>query len=83
MHLDDCPHWREASARLHEAMRRAGLDPTGVRYRRIPTADAPPHFPGSPTILIEGRDAFATPVTVGPTCRRYPTEQGVDVAPSL
>jgi hypothetical protein len=83
VHLDDCPHWPEAGVRLREAMRRVGLDPARVRYRRVASPDALAGFPGSPTILIEGRDAFPAPVTIGPTCRRYATQKGVDVAPSV
>ena len=81
--LDDCPHWRQADARLREAMRRSGLDPTRLRYQVVHTVDAPASFPGSPTILVDGRDAFPAPAPVGPTCRRYPTQQGIEGAPSL
>lgn len=83
VHLDDCPLWRDAAARLRDAMRAAGLDPATVRYRSVVTANAPLDFPGSPTILIDGRDAFPAAVPAGPTCRRYPTERGLDFAPSL
>jgi hypothetical protein len=83
VHLDDCPNWREASARLGEAMRRVGLDPARLRHRCVATAHAPADFPGSPTILIGGRDAFPAPTTAGPTCRRYANGRGGDVAPSV
>jgi hypothetical protein len=83
VHLDDCPLWRGAAERLREAMRRAGVDPASLRGRSIATEDAPADFPGSPTILIEGRDPFAIATPVGPVCRRYPTEQGLDLAPSM
>ncbi len=83
VYLDDCPHSRAAVARVGEAMRIAGLDPTSVRYRSVATAHASPDFPGSPTILIDGRDPFPNASPVGPTCRRYPTAQGPDVAPSV
>ena len=83
IHLDDCPHWRQAAARVGEAMRVAGLDPMSVRYRSVATEGAPADFPGSPTILIDGRDPFPNAVPAGPTCRRYPTAQGPDVAPTL
>jgi hypothetical protein len=83
VHLDDCPHWHEAATRLDEAMRTSGHDPARVRHRSFPTTSAPAGFPGSPTILIDGRDPFPTTTPAGPTCRRYRTEHGVDVAPSL
>ncbi|MGH8982718.1 MAG: thioredoxin family protein [Acidimicrobiia bacterium] len=83
VHLDDCPHWRQAATRLGDAMRIAGQDPTSVRCRSVATAHAPANFAGSPTILIDGRDPFPNGVHAGPTCRRYPTEHGLDFAPSL
>jgi hypothetical protein len=83
VHLADCPNWREARGRVRAAMGRVGLDPARLRYRCVATADAPADFPGSPTILIEGRDAFPAPAPAGPTCRRYPNGRGVDVAPSI
>jgi hypothetical protein len=83
VHLDDCPHWRTADERLREAMRLAGLDPARLRYRSVVTADAPADFPGSPTILVDGRDPFPTTAPTGPTCRRYEDETGPDGAPSV
>jgi hypothetical protein len=83
VHLDDCPLWLGAAARLRQAMGRAGVDPAGLRDRSIATEDAPADFPGSPTILIEGRDPFAGAMPGGLACRRYPTEHGLDFAPSV
>lgn len=83
VHLDDCPLWRGAATRLRAAMRMVGLDPTHVRYRSVATAATPADFPGSPTILIEGQDPFAGDAAGAPACRRYSTERGLDVAPSL
>jgi hypothetical protein len=83
VHLDDCPHWRAADERLREAMRLAGLDPAQLRYQRVTAEHAPADFPGSPTILVDGRDAFPSAAPTGPTCRRYATNRGLDLAPSL
>jgi hypothetical protein len=83
VHLDDCPLWRGAAERLQQAMGRAGVDPASLRDRSIATEDAPADFPGSPTILIDGRDPFAGAMPGGPACRRYPTEHGLDFAPSV
>ena len=82
VHLDDCPLWLGAAERLRQAMRRAGIDPASLRDRSVATEDAPADFPGSPTILIDGRDPFAGATPVGPACRRYSTEHGLDFAPS-
>ena len=83
VHLADCPHWRIADERLREAMRVAGVDPAFLRYRSVTTADAPADFPGSPAILVDGRDPFPTAAPAGPACRRYDTETGPDGAPSV
>ena len=83
VHLDDCPLWRGAAERLREAMRSAGLDPTSLRLHSVPTETAPADFPGSPTILVEGRDPFSNAMPAGPTCRRYQTERGLDLGPSM
>jgi hypothetical protein len=83
LHLDDCPLWRGAAERLREAMRTAGLDAASLLLRSVPTEDAPADFPGSPTILVGGRDPFSTAMPAGPTCRRYQTERGLDRAPSM
>jgi hypothetical protein len=64
-------------------MGRAGVDPASLRDCSVAIGDAPADFPGSPTILIDGRDPFAGATPVGPVCRRYPTEHGLDFAPSL
>ena len=83
VHLDDCPQWRTADERVREAMRLAGLDPARLRYRSVVTKDAPADFPGSPTVLVDGRDPFPGELPAGPTCRRYEIETGPDAAPSV
>jgi hypothetical protein len=83
VHLDDCPHWRTADQRLREAMRLAGLDPAKLRYQRATAEHAPDDFPGSPAILVDGHDPFATAAGGGAACRRYQTETGPDGAPSV
>ena len=80
VHLDDCPLWQGAAERLREAMRSAGLDPTSLRYRSVTAEDAPADFPGSPTILVDGRDPF--PSAAPAACRRYPPDRGPALAPS-
>lgn len=83
VYLDDCPHWREARTRLIEAMRRVGLDPACLHSRGVATERASVDFPGSPTVLVDGADPFPSDVAFGPTCRRYQTATGPDVAPSV
>jgi hypothetical protein len=64
-------------------MRRAGVDAARLHDRSIAAEDAPVDFPGSPTILIDGVDPFAGAMPGGPACRRYWTERGLDLAPSM
>ena len=41
-------------------------------------------FHGSPSILVDGVDVFAAPdAEVGLSCRRYPTPDGYQGAPTL
>lgn len=83
-YFDGCPNWIVANERLQLL---AGERPDIVLgYQLIDTVDAAEQagFHGSPTILINGVDAFddaATPV--GLACRRYITEAGPAGAPTL
>jgi hypothetical protein len=57
LHTPTCPHWRSVHRRIEELARDEGIavviaetsiaDPRDAEGRR---------FPGSPTVLIEGRD---------------------------
>lgn len=53
-----CPSWERALELLRAEMEAAGLDPGTVRVTEVEgEADAERrHFPGSPTILVDGRD---------------------------
>lgn len=83
-YFDGCPNWMVADERLQLL---AGQRPDIVLgYQVIDTADAAEQagFHGSPTILIDGMDAFGNAsAPVGLTCRRYMTEAGPAGAPSL
>jgi len=85
LYFDDCPNWRNADARLRQAL--TDLDPgVTVSYQRITSAEEAERagFRGSPTILIDGRDPFAAPGDpVGLACRIYRTPHGVEPAPTV
>ena len=85
LYFDDCPNWRQAEARLMEAL--ADLDtPVAVRYQLVRSAEEAERagFRGSPTILINGRDPFASPGDpVALACRIYRTPNGVEPAPTV
>jgi hypothetical protein len=85
LYFDDCPNWRQAEARLLEAL--ADLEtPVQVGYQLVRTPEEAERsgFRGSPTILIDGRDPFASPEDpVGLACRIYRTPGGVEPAPTV
>ncbi|MDP8953333.1 MAG: DUF2703 domain-containing protein, partial [Actinomycetota bacterium] len=80
------PNWRIADERLREALRGAGVNGSQITYEKIETPEQAEEagFHGSPTILLNGGDPFATPeAPVGLSCRIYQTDAGPDGAPSL
>ena len=86
VYFDGCPNWTLARDRLKAAMRRAGLDERSLRHRDVATPEEAQAvgFPGSPTILIDGRDPFGGESTpVGFACRFYQTAAGSEGAPSV
>ena len=84
--VPDCPHTVAAVARVREALAIAGRSDAVVTERTVEDASAagPAGMLGSPTILVDGRDPFATG---GPeaslSCRLYPSADGFEGAPSL
>ena len=87
LYFDDCPNWKVARQRLHEALGAAGLSKeVDVTYRMVDTPEEAERvgFRGSPTILVDGRDPWAdTDATGGLSCRIYQTDEGPDGAPSV
>jgi hypothetical protein len=81
--FDDCPNWRRA-ADLIERLAREHQDVT-VSYRIVNTdSDAQQlGFVGSPTILIDGVDPWATSdAPVGLSCRIFATPDGPKGSPT-
>jgi hypothetical protein len=75
-----CPSWEPALQMLRAEAETAGLDPSAIRVTEIEgEADAERRrFPGSPTILIDGRD-LQPPGPEEPrglTCRVYSRRDG-------
>ncbi|MFN2464454.1 MAG: thioredoxin family protein [Candidatus Dormibacteria bacterium] len=78
-YFDGCPNWHVARERLSEALGIVGLATLPVRLQRVETPEEAERvaFQGSPTILINGRDAFAHPPRPGRlACRLYPGPGG-------
>ena len=87
MYFEDCPNWRTAEARLAEALVCVGRSPSAITRQMITTPEETEAvgFGGSPTILVDGRDPFASPGVhpVGLACRLYPGASGPEGAPSV
>jgi hypothetical protein len=83
--FSDCPNRTAARALLEEVIEDVA---PGTTIRDIdatdPTIAADVHFPGSPTIRVDGRDVDAGYVDPGdytPRCRLYRTSNGLGVLP--
>jgi len=84
-YFDDCPNWRVADDHL-QRLAREFTDVT-VTHHLVDTPDEADRvdFRGSPTILLNGVDPFATesdPVG-GLSCRVYQTPDGPAGSPTL
>lgn len=85
LHIEDCPNWREAGARLSAALTSLGRDGVEVSYQLIDTPDAANRtgFAGSPTIMVNGADLFPSDGrTSDLACRVYVTPQGLASLPT-
>ena len=74
-----CPSWEQAIELVREEMRDAGLDPASLRVREVrDESDAARlGFPGSPTVLVDGRDVDdPSGQPRGLTCRVYRLRDG-------
>lgn len=83
LYFDGCPNWQTTAAHLAELAGEFGLR---INRRRVETPEeaATIGFRGSPTVLIDGRDPFATGTEpVGLACRLYPTPDGPRGSPTV
>lgn len=84
LYFEDCPNWRVADQRLAAiAAERPDLT---VTHHLVDSVDEAERwgFHGSPSILLDGRDPFASPdAGVGLSCRVYQTPDGPAGAPTL
>lgn len=84
LYFEDCPNWKVADERLTALG--AERPDLRVTHRLVDTpAEAQrTGFHGSPSIHVDGVDVFATlDAEVGLSCRRYPTPDGYEGAPTL
>lgn len=76
LYVDGCPNWRETERRLLALQETHDLV---VERRRVTTAEEAEHlgFRGSPTVLVEGVDPFASGAEpVGLACRLHRDDHG-------
>lgn len=86
LYFDDCPNYQVVGARLGEALAAVGRGDTVVVYEKVDTPEQAEQrrFRGSPSVLIDGHDAFGDDDgPVGLSCRVYATEDGPSGSPSL
>ena len=84
-YFEGCPHWRVADERVRKVLAGLSRSDVQIEHQLIESEDEAERvgFHGSPTILLDGRDPFATGnEQVGLACRVYPTEEGSRGAPS-
>ena len=82
-YFDDCPSWQTTDRRLRRLSDEFGFR---LHHQRVETSDAARQlaFCGSPTVLIDGDDPFASgDERIGLACRIYDTPDGLAGSPSL
>src|SRR5664280_2017558 len=85
LYFDGCPHWTLMEERLREALTLSDI-PQTIEHCLVETPEEAEEyrFAGSPSILLNGRDPFATsPIEVGLTCRVYSTPDGAAGVPTV
>lgn len=84
-YFEGCPHWKVADRRLANVLQGLDSHKFTVEYQSIESPEMAERvgFRGSPTILVGGRDPFATGTEpTGMSCRVFLTENGAEGAPT-
>lgn len=82
-YFDGCPNWEAADRRLRSLADEHGFT---VVHERVETPEEAERlgFVGSPTVLVDGVDPFATgEEPTGLACRVYATPEGPQGSPTL
>ncbi len=85
LYFDGCPNWRETEQRLLTVLAPSGTE-AALTYVRVNSPEDAERlgFRGSPTVLVDGRDPFASPEDpVGLACRVFRTPDGLRGAPTV
>jgi hypothetical protein len=100
LYFSGCPNWETAVARVRTVLAELGRADVVVETEDVhQVSHLPSEWAGSPTLLVNGRDAFAVaddppsvdaaidggrhPIAARDACRVYTTEAGFDAAPSI
>jgi hypothetical protein len=78
--IPDCPHAEPVLQLVLDALAELGLDEVRPRVTVVGSACSAcsdRRFAGSPTVLIDGTDPFASPPVSGLACRVYPGPSGL------
>lgn len=82
LYFDECPNWKTVAERLDGVAARRGLVVERRIVATVEDAEAA-QFRGSPTILVDGVDPFASgDEPFGLACRVYQTPDGLAGAPT-
>ena len=82
LYFDDCPSWRTTDERLRGLRDELSFD---LERQLVETPEEAERvgFRGSPTVLVDGRDVFATgDEPVGLACRIHQTPDGPAGSPT-
>jgi hypothetical protein len=85
-YFDGCPNWKMADARIRQVLDATGREDVVIKHVKVETPEDAEWlgFVGSPTLLIDGRDPFASPgAPVGLACRLDSTPEGNAGSPTL
>lgn len=86
LHIPGCPNSAEAGARVRAALDETGHPGGEILFRLLRSVEeaAAVSFAGSPTILLDGVDAFpGSGRTADLACRVYTTEAGLSGVPTV
>lgn len=81
-YIEGCPNWQHTRRQLCELQTEAGFE-LGCELVATPDEAERLGFTGSPTVLVDGTDPFATgDMPSGLACRMYATPEGPRGSPT-
>ena len=84
LYLPDCPNLPATRSHVQAALRDSGVQAVVEEIEVVSVEDADRHgMHGSPTVLIDGRDPFASEDEVSLSCRLYRSEAGTGGSPTV